>query len=58
MSRLIATLFGVGYLRPASGTWASAVAVLLGVVILRFAGPITRQELDRKILPAIEKARQ
>ncbi len=28
-----------------------------GTVILRFAGPITRQELDRKILPAIEKAR-
>jgi cytochrome c biogenesis protein CcmG/thiol:disulfide interchange protein DsbE len=29
-----------------------------GTVVLRFAGPITRQELDRKILPAIRKARQ
>jgi cytochrome c biogenesis protein CcmG/thiol:disulfide interchange protein DsbE len=28
-----------------------------GTVVLRFAGPITRQELDRRILPAIEKAR-
>lgn len=28
-----------------------------GNVVLRFAGPITRQELDRKIAPAIEKAR-
>jgi cytochrome c biogenesis protein CcmG/thiol:disulfide interchange protein DsbE len=28
-----------------------------GTVVLRFAGPITRQELDRKIQPAIDKAR-
>lgn len=27
-----------------------------GTVLLRFAGPITRQELDRKIRPAIAKA--
>jgi cytochrome c biogenesis protein CcmG/thiol:disulfide interchange protein DsbE len=27
-----------------------------GTVVLRFAGPITRQELERKILPAIEEA--
>ena len=38
MTRLIATMFGVGHLRPASGTWASAFAVLLGLVILRYAG--------------------
>lgn len=29
MARWIATLFGVGYLRPAPGTWGSAVTVLL-----------------------------
>lgn len=28
MSKLIATVFGVGHLRPAPGTWGSAVAVL------------------------------
>lgn len=28
-----------------------------GTVVLRFAGPITRQELERKIQPAIDKAR-
>ena len=31
MSRLIATVAGVGYLRPAPGTWASALAVAVGV---------------------------
>ena len=31
MSRMIATVFGAGFLRPASGTWASAIAVALGV---------------------------
>ena len=38
MSRLVATFFYVGLLRPASGTWASAVAVALGLVILRYLG--------------------
>ena len=38
MSRLIATVFGVGLLSPAPGTWGSALALLLGMVILRFAG--------------------
>ena len=32
MSRMIATVFGAGFLRPASGTWASAIAVVLAVV--------------------------
>jgi phosphatidylglycerophosphatase A len=32
MSTTIATFFGLGYLRPASGTWASAVTVALAVV--------------------------
>jgi len=31
MSRAIATFFGVGLLRPAPGTWGSAVAVALGL---------------------------
>lgn len=33
MSRLIATFFYVGLLRPASGTWGSAAAVALGLVL-------------------------
>lgn len=36
--RWLATFFGVGLLRPAPGTWGSAVALGLGVVIDRFAG--------------------
>lgn len=31
MIRAIATVLGAGHLRPASGTWASAIAVALGV---------------------------
>ena len=38
MTRLIATFFGVGRLRPAPGTWGSAVAVALGLGIDRFLG--------------------
>lgn len=32
MSAAIATFFGAGFLRPASGTWASAIAVALAVL--------------------------
>ena len=32
MSKLVATFFGAGFLKPASGTWASAIAVALGVL--------------------------
>jgi phosphatidylglycerophosphatase A len=32
MSKMIATFLGAGYLRPASGTWASAIAVVLAVL--------------------------
>ncbi len=32
MHRQIATFFGIGHLRPASGTWASVAAVVLAVV--------------------------
>jgi phosphatidylglycerophosphatase A len=35
------TVFGLGYLRPAPGTWASAAAIAAGVVIDRYAGAPT-----------------
>lgn len=35
MDRMLSTWFGVGFLRPASGTWASAIAVLLGLILHR-----------------------
>lgn len=35
MDRLICTLFGIGLLRPAPGTWGSAVAIGLGLLIHR-----------------------
>jgi phosphatidylglycerophosphatase A len=38
MTRLIATVFGIGWLRPAPGTWGSAAAVLAGLVIDRYLG--------------------
>ncbi len=38
MTRLIAIFFGVGLLRPAPGTWASAVAIVLGIAIDRYLG--------------------
>ena len=38
MSRMIAIFFGVGLLRPAPGTWASAVAIVLGIAIDRTLG--------------------
>ena len=38
MSRALAIFFGVGLLRPAPGTWGSLVAVLLGLLIIRYLG--------------------
>ena len=38
MTRLLAIFFGVGLLKPAPGTWGSAAAILLGLVILRDLG--------------------
>lgn len=35
MDRMLATWFGTGLLRPAPGTWGSAVAVALGLLIHR-----------------------
>ncbi|EYD73557.1 Phosphatidylglycerophosphatase A [Rubellimicrobium mesophilum DSM 19309] len=38
MSRLIASVLGLGHLRPAPGTWGSLAAVLVGFLIARFGG--------------------
>lgn len=38
MSRAVASLFGLGLLRPAPGTWASAAAVILAFAILEAGG--------------------
>jgi phosphatidylglycerophosphatase A len=38
MSRLVATLFGIGLLRPGPGTWGSAAAVALAWPIHAFGG--------------------
>jgi phosphatidylglycerophosphatase A len=40
MSRIIATVFGVGYLRPAPGTWGSLAALPLFWVLHQQGGPI------------------
>lgn len=40
MTRLIASLFGAGFLRPAPGTWGSAAALVPGAALLALAGPI------------------
>jgi phosphatidylglycerophosphatase A len=36
--KAVTTVFGIGHLRPASGTWASAFAIAAGVIIDRFLG--------------------
>ncbi|MEL6608970.1 MAG: phosphatidylglycerophosphatase A [Pseudomonadota bacterium] len=38
MSRLIATVFYAGYLRPASGTWGSLAALLLAIPVVMLGG--------------------
>ena len=38
MSRAVATVFGLGRLRPAPGTWASAAAVAVGLAVDRVLG--------------------
>lgn len=38
MSRLVATLFGIGHLRPAPGTWGSAAAVPLAWLLHGLGG--------------------
>jgi phosphatidylglycerophosphatase A len=37
MSRLIASVLGIGYLRPAPGTWGSLAAVLVGFVLAKLS---------------------
>lgn len=39
MSRAVASLCGAGLLRPAPGTWGSAVALIPGAALLALAGP-------------------
>ena len=38
MSAVIATIFGIGYLRPAPGTWGSLFALFLAILLLEFFG--------------------
>lgn len=38
MSRAVATVFGLGHLRPAPGTWASAAAIPLGLGLHALGG--------------------
>ena len=40
MSAAIATIFGIGYLRPAPGTWGSLFAIILAILIVEFFGVI------------------
>ena len=39
MSRLIATFFYTGYLRPAPGTWGSLAALIVGWALHTLGGP-------------------
>lgn len=39
MTRALASLCGAGFLRPAPGTWGSAVALIPGAALLALAGP-------------------
>jgi phosphatidylglycerophosphatase A len=41
----VATFFGIGYLKPGPGTWASVAAVALWAVFARFAHPTPHQLL-------------
>lgn len=38
LNRMVTTLFGIGYARPASGTWASAFAVVLAIFLHGIGG--------------------
>ena len=40
MTQMIATLFGLGHLRPAPGTWGSAGATLLAYALHIIGGPM------------------
>jgi len=38
MSRLVASVLGIGYLRPAPGTWGSLAALVLAFLLLKVGG--------------------
>mgnify|MGYP005651653423 FL=1 len=38
MSAAIATIFGIGYLRPAPGTWGSLFALILAILLVKIFG--------------------
>ena len=38
LPRLVSTVFGIGHLKPAPGTWGSAVAIAVGVAIDQLFG--------------------
>ncbi|MFZ3582675.1 phosphatidylglycerophosphatase A [Loktanella sp. DJP18] len=40
MTRLIATFFYVGHLRPAPGTWGSLAALPVGLLLMVLGGPV------------------
>ncbi len=40
MSTAIATIFGIGYLRPAPGTWGSLFALILAILLVEIFGII------------------
>lgn len=40
MIGLITTFGGIGHARPASGTWASFVAVMLGILLYEYVSPL------------------
>ena len=40
MSAAIATIFGIGYLRPAPGTWGSLFAIILAILLVEIFGLI------------------
>ena len=50
LARAVATMGGVGYLRPAPGTWASLAALPLGWAAMQ-AGPVLFTALTAALLP-------
>jgi phosphatidylglycerophosphatase A len=51
-ARLVATFFGIGYLRPGPGTWASAATVLLWWILTRWL-PLAWHPWTAALLAAI-----
>lgn len=53
VSWLLATFFGVGYLQPGGGTWASAVTVLLWWLAMQTVNPASQMALTLAALLVI-----